>query len=74
MRRACSPASSPRAEGKRLREKSTDQLDYGPTAENDARQKIHGGKMQVVFDRTDNMVEREALFGKAASILTGQAP
>jgi len=62
------------AEGKRLREKATDQLDYGPTAENPLARRIHGGELQVVFDRTDNMVAREALFGKAAGILTGQTP
>jgi len=61
-------------EGKRSREKATDQLDYGPTAENALAKKIHGGELQVVFDRTDNMVAREALFGKAAGILTGQTP
>jgi hypothetical protein len=26
----------------------------------------------VVFDRTDNMAQREGLFAKAAAILTGQ--
>ena len=60
-------------EGKALRESSTGQRDYGPTADNDLAKKIHAGKLEVVFDRTDNMVQREALFGKAAAILTGQA-
>jgi ABC-type Fe3+ transport system substrate-binding protein len=60
-------------EGKRLRESATGQRDYGPTAENELAKKIHGGTLQVVFDRTDNMAQREGLFGKAAAILTGQA-
>jgi ABC-type Fe3+ transport system substrate-binding protein len=60
-------------EGKQLRESATGQRDYGPTADNDLARKIHAGQLQAVFDRTDNMVQREALFGKAAAILTGQA-
>ena len=59
-------------EGKALRESATGQRDYGPTAENELAKKIHGGKLQVVFDRTDNMAQREGLFAKAAAILTGQ--
>jgi hypothetical protein len=59
-------------EGKQLRESATGQRDYGPTATNDLARKIHGGQMQVVFDRTDNMAQREGLFSKAAAILTGQ--
>jgi iron(III) transport system substrate-binding protein len=60
-------------EGKALRESATGQRDYGPTADNELAKKIHAGKLQVVFDRTDNMAQREGLFAKAAAILTGQA-
>jgi ABC-type Fe3+ transport system substrate-binding protein len=60
-------------DGKALRESATGQRDYGPTADSELAKKIHGGKLQVVFDRTDNMAQREGLFAKAAAILTGQA-
>jgi ABC-type Fe3+ transport system substrate-binding protein len=60
------------AEGKKARETATGQTDYGPTAQNELAKRIHSGKAEVVFDRPDNMVAREALFGKAAAILTGQ--
>jgi ABC-type Fe3+ transport system substrate-binding protein len=61
------------ADGKRIREAATGQLDYGPTADNALARNIHSGKMQAVFDSADNMVAREKLFGKAAAVLTGQA-
>ncbi len=49
------------------------QADYGPTSDNELARKLHSGKLQVVWDRPDNMAQREALFGRAAAILTGQA-
>ena len=60
-------------EGKAARLKATSQADYGPTSDNELAKKLHSGKLQVVWDRPDNMAQREALFGRAAAILTGQA-
>jgi iron(III) transport system substrate-binding protein len=60
-------------EGKRAREQATGQTDYGPTADNDLARKLHGGELQVVFDKPDTMVAKEKLYGRAAAILTGQA-
>jgi iron(III) transport system substrate-binding protein len=59
-------------EGKAARLKATSQADYGPTSDNELAKLLHSGKLQVVWDRPDNMVQREALFGRAAAILTGQ--
>jgi ABC-type Fe3+ transport system substrate-binding protein len=61
------------AEGKAARLQATSQADYGPTSDNAFAKALHSGKMQVVWDRPDNMVAREALFGRAAAILTGQS-
>jgi iron(III) transport system substrate-binding protein len=61
------------AEGKAARLKMTSQADYGPTSDNELAKKLQSGKLQVVWDRPDNMAAREALFGRAAAILTGQA-
>ncbi len=61
------------AEGKEARLKATSQADYGPTSDNELARKLHSGKIQVAWDRPDNMAQREALFGRAAAILTGQA-
>ncbi len=61
------------AEGKEARLKATSQADYGPTSENELAGKLHSGQLQVAWDRPDNMAQREALFGRAAAILTGQA-
>jgi iron(III) transport system substrate-binding protein len=61
------------AEGKEARLKATSQADYGPTSDNELARKLHSGKLQVAWDRPDNMAQREALFGRAAAILTGQA-
>ena len=52
---------------------ATSQADYGPTSDNELAKALHSGRMQVVWDRPDNMTAREALFGRAAAILTGQA-
>jgi iron(III) transport system substrate-binding protein len=60
-------------EGKAARLKATSQADYGPTSDNELARKLHSGKLQVAWDRPDNMAQREALFGRAAAILTGQA-
>ena len=61
------------AEGKAARLQMTSQADYGPTSDNELAKKLHSGKLQVVWDRPDNMAAREALFGRAGAILTGQA-
>ncbi len=61
------------AEGKAARLQMTSQADYGPTSHNELAKQLHSGKLQVVWDRPDNMVAREALFGRAAAILTGQS-
>jgi ABC-type Fe3+ transport system substrate-binding protein len=61
------------AEGKAARLQATSQADYGPTSDNEFAKALHSGRMQVVWDRPDNMVAREALFGRAAAILTGQS-
>jgi len=61
-----------RPEGKAARLKATSQADYGPTSDNELAKKLHAGKLQVAWDRPDNMAQREALFGRAAAILTGQ--
>ena len=61
------------AEGKAARLQMTSQADYGPTSDNELAKKLHSGKLQVVWDRPDNMAQREALFGRAAAILTGQS-
>jgi iron(III) transport system substrate-binding protein len=61
------------SEGKAARLKATSQADYGPTSDNELAKKLHAGKLQVAWDRPDNMAQREALFGRAAAILTGQA-
>jgi ABC-type Fe3+ transport system substrate-binding protein len=61
------------AEGKAARLKATSQADYGPTSDNALARELHSGKLQVVWDRPDNMAAREALFGRAAAILTGQS-
>ena len=60
-------------EGKAARLQATSQADYGPTSDNELAKKLHSGKLQVAWDRPDNMAQREALFGRAAAILTGQA-
>jgi ABC-type Fe3+ transport system substrate-binding protein len=60
-------------EGKAARLQATSQADYGPTADNELARKLHSGKLLVAWDRPDNMAQREALFGRAAAILTGQA-
>ena len=59
-------------EGKVARLKATSQADYGPTSDNELARKLHSGTLQVVWDRPDNMAAREALFGRAGAILTGQ--
>jgi iron(III) transport system substrate-binding protein len=59
-------------EGKAARLKATSQADYGPTSDNELAKKLHSGKLQVAWDRPDNMAQREALFSRAAAILTGQ--
>lgn len=61
------------ADGKAARLKATSQADYGPTSDNELARKLHSGALQVAWDRPDNMARREALFGRAAAILTGQA-
>jgi ABC-type Fe3+ transport system substrate-binding protein len=60
-------------DGKREREKATHQSDYGPTATNDLARRLHSGATQVVHDTVQIMAAKEALYPKAASILTGQA-
>jgi iron(III) transport system substrate-binding protein len=60
------------ADGKAARLKATSQADYGPTSDNALAKELHSGKLQVVWDTPDNMAAREALFGRAAAILTGQ--
>lgn len=60
-------------DGKRKRELATHQRDYGPTAENELAKQLHSGKLQVVHDTLAIMATKEALYGKAASVLTGQA-
>jgi ABC-type Fe3+ transport system substrate-binding protein len=60
-------------EGKAARLQATSQADYGPTSDNEFAKALHSGAMQVVWDRPDNMAAREALFGRAAAILTGQS-
>jgi len=60
-------------EGKAARLAATSQADYGPTSSNELARKLHSGKLQVIWDTPDNMAAREALFGRAAAILTGQA-
>jgi iron(III) transport system substrate-binding protein len=61
------------AEGKAARLAATSQADYGPTSSNELARKLHSGELKVVWDTPDNMAAREALFGRAAAILTGQA-
>jgi iron(III) transport system substrate-binding protein len=61
------------ADGKAARLKATSQADYGPTSDNALAKELHSGKLQVVWDTPDNMAAREALFGRVAAILTGQA-
>src|SRR5215510_6840148 len=61
------------AEGKGARLQATSQADYGPTSDNPLARELHSGKLKVVWDTPDNMVAREALFGRAAAILTGQS-
>jgi iron(III) transport system substrate-binding protein len=60
-------------EGKAARLQATSQADYGPTSDNPLARELHSGKLKVVWDTPDNMVAREALFGRAAAILTGQS-
>ena len=60
-------------DGKRAREQATSQTDYGPTADNELARKLHGGKLQVVFDTPEIMAAKEKLYGRAAAILTGQS-
>lgn len=60
-------------DGKKAREKATFQSDYGPTSENELAKRLRAGKMQVVHDTVQIMAAKEALYPKAASILTGQA-
>jgi iron(III) transport system substrate-binding protein len=60
------------ADGKSARLKATSQADYGPTSDNALAKDLRSGKLQVVWDTPDNMAAREALFGRAAAILTGQ--
>ena len=59
-------------EGKAARLKYTSQADYGPTSDNALAKKLYSGAVEVAWDRPDNMAAREALFGRAAAILTGQ--
>jgi len=60
-------------DGKRARLNATYQADYGPTSDNELAKKLHSGKLQVAWDTPETMVAREALFGRVAAILTGQA-
>jgi ABC-type Fe3+ transport system substrate-binding protein len=60
-------------EGKAARLQATSQADYGPTSDNPLARDLHSGKLEVVWDTPENMVAREALFGRAAAILTGQS-
>jgi iron(III) transport system substrate-binding protein len=60
-------------ESKAARLQATSQADYGPTSDNEFAKALHSGAKQVVWDRPDNMAAREALFGRAAAILTGQS-
>ncbi len=59
-------------DGKRARLNATFQADYSATSDNELAKLIHSGKVQVAWDTPDTMVAREALFGRAAAILTGQ--
>jgi iron(III) transport system substrate-binding protein len=61
------------ADGKAAREKATHQSDYGPTATNELARRLHAGGAQVVHDTVQIMAAKEALYPKAAAILTGQA-
>jgi iron(III) transport system substrate-binding protein len=60
-------------EGKAARLQATSQADYGPTSDNPLARDLHSGKLEVVWDTPENMVAREALFARAAGILTGQS-
>lgn len=60
-------------EGKAARLQATSQADYGPTSDNPLARNLHSGKLEVVWDTPENMGAREALFGRAAAILTGQS-
>ena len=60
-------------DGKAAREKATFQSDYGPTAQNELARRLHSGGTQVVHDTVQIMAAKEALYPKAAAILTGQA-
>src|SRR5581483_9703448 len=60
------------AEGKRARLNANQQADYSATSDNELAKLIHSGKVKVAWDTPDTMVAREAMFGRAAAILTGQ--
>jgi ABC-type Fe3+ transport system substrate-binding protein len=61
-----------RPEGKRARLDATFQADYSATSDDAFAKLLHSGKLQVAWDTPETMVRREALFGRAAAILTGQ--
>ena len=59
-------------DGKAAREKATFQSDYSATAANELARRLHSGSVQVVHDTVQIMAAKEALYPKAAAILTGQ--
>ena len=61
------------SDGKRARLDATGQADYSATSDNELAKLLHSGKLKVAWDTPDTMVAREALFGRAAAILTGQS-
>lgn len=61
------------AEGKRVREKNTFQVDYTPGSDNPTARKIYAAGTKVVLDTPELVTQRDALTRKIAPIVSGQA-
>jgi len=59
-------------EGKAAKEAATSQTDYGPTGKSELAKQINSGKLNVVYDKLDNMTAREQAIRELGPIIAGQ--
>lgn len=61
------------AEGRRVRERNTFQVDYTPGSDNPTARKIYASGAKVVLDTPEQVTQRDALMRRIAPIVSGQA-
>jgi iron(III) transport system substrate-binding protein len=59
-------------DGKAAKEAATSQTDYGPTGKSELAKQINSGKLNVVYDKLDNMTAREQAIRELGPIIAGQ--